>query len=158
MYIRCDRVKASLSPAYTGPWLVRKVDDKSIFVQNGLKIDKISIDRCKIAKLLNVENMEFNDSQQDLFFSGNDDDYIEESRPPPVIPVRNGSTADIDEGDLARVFCDYDGQNCVDVPEIAGTFALGIHEQLPEGPNERYTRYGRNVRLPSYLNDYEVEL
>ena len=64
----------------------------------------------------------------------------------------------MEEGDLARVFGEFDGQDCIAVPEIVSAFAPGIHEQLPGGPSERYTRYGRNVRLPGYLNDYDVEL
>ena len=158
VYIRCDSIKTSLAPAYTGPWLVRKIDDKSIFVQNGLKIDKISIDRCKVANILNLENMEINDSQQDLFFTDNDDEIPEECQPPPMVPVRESDSSQLVEGDLPRIFDDVNQSSNFDVPEIPGNFAPAVIEQLADGPSERYTRCGRNVRLPAYLNDYELEL
>ena len=91
--LRLDRfalIRPIFTLTYTGPWIVLKVDDKSIFVQNGRKINKISIDRCRVAKMLNFENMQFNESNCDLFFSDEvENNQLEECRPPPIIPARN---------------------------------------------------------------------
>ena len=72
-YIRVARVKPSLSPCYTRPWFIVGCSDQEIRVQDGSKVVLVRVDRCKVARTLPFEFMDFDDIDFDLRFTDNDE-------------------------------------------------------------------------------------
>lgn len=52
VFLRVDTQKASLVRPYTGPYPVLGRDDKTVTIEKGGKRNKVSIDRCKPAHIL----------------------------------------------------------------------------------------------------------